>query len=124
MIDHISAGTHHYAEAVEFYRRVLAPMGINLQRDNGKEAAFGTTEQWMFFLYPVEPGESVIAKGMHIAFGARSRELVTQVHDAALAASATDIFTPRNRPDISPTYFGAMFSDLDGHRIEVKTDAS
>ena len=32
-----------------------------------------------------------------------------------------DIFTPRERPDISNTYFGAMFHDLDGHRIEVLT---
>ena len=34
-----------------------------------------------------------------------------------------DLFSPRERPDISPTYFGAMFSDLDGHRIEVLTNA-
>jgi hypothetical protein len=42
-------------------------------------------------------------------------------HEAALAAAARDIFTPRTRPDISESYFGAMFHDLDGHRIEVKT---
>jgi hypothetical protein len=48
---------------------------------------------------------------------------VSAVHEAAMAASATDVFTPRERPDISPTYFGAIFLDLDGHRIEVLTNA-
>lgn len=121
MIDHLSLGTRHYAEAVSFYSRVLQPMQAALQRDTGAEAAFGTAARWSFYLYP--QGEHVTAPGMHVAFGASSREQVAAVHAAALAASATDIFSPRARPDISPTYFGAMFNDLDGHRIEVLTNA-
>lgn len=123
MIDHVSIGTNQYAKAVEFYCDVLTPLGISLRRDTGKEAAFGIGDQWMFFLYPVPADETVTAKGMHIALGAASRQLVAEVHAKALAASATDGFSPRTRPDISPTYFGATFNDLDGHRIEVKTDA-
>jgi catechol 2,3-dioxygenase-like lactoylglutathione lyase family enzyme len=123
MIDHVSVGTHRYADAVDFYRRVLAPLGLTLRRDTGVEAAFGTGDQWMFFLYPVAEDEPVTAKGTHIAFGAASRRVVAEVHATALASSANDLFTPRTRPDISPTYFGAMFNDLDGHRVEVKTDA-
>lgn len=124
MLDHVSLGTHRYAEAVAFYSAVLAPLGLTLLRDTGREAAFGTQDRWMFFLYPVPPGEGVTAQGAHLAFGAASRRQVEQVHAGALAASATDIFAPRGRPDISPTYYGAMFQDLDGHRIEVKTDAA
>jgi hypothetical protein len=41
----------------------------------------------------------------------------------ALAAGAQDIFTPRLRPGIDASCFGAMFSDLDGRRIEVLTRA-
>jgi len=123
MIDHVSIGTHHYDDAVVFFSRVLAPMGLTLQRDTGQEAAFGKGGQWMFFLYPVPPDEPVTAKGTHVAFGATSRRMVADIHATALAASANDIFTPRTRPDISPTYFGAMFNDLDGHRLQVKTDA-
>ncbi|MGL5005228.1 MAG: VOC family protein, partial [Casimicrobium sp.] len=62
--------------------------------------------------------------GTHVALSAPSRAVVAAVHAAALAASATDIFTPRLRPDISDTYVGAMFHDLDGHRIEVLTNAA
>jgi predicted lactoylglutathione lyase len=71
----------------------------------------------------VKAWETVTAPGLHTAFGAASRAQVAAVHEAALASGAADLFTPRERPDIGSTYFGAMFSDLDGHRIEVKTDA-
>jgi catechol 2,3-dioxygenase-like lactoylglutathione lyase family enzyme len=124
MIEHISLGTNRYPEAVVFYQRALAPLGLQLLRDTGAEAAFGTPEHWSFFLYPVPEDERVTARGMHVALGAASRDVVAAVHGTALAADAQDIFTPRLRPDISPTYFGAMFHDLDGHRIEVLTNAA
>ena len=124
MIDHVSLGTHRYAESVAFYASVLAPLGFELLRDTGSEAAFGTAERWCFFLYPVPDGEPVIARGAHLALGAPGRAEVAAIHAAALAASARDIFTPRTRTDISDTYFGAMFHDLDGHRIEVLTNAA
>lgn len=124
MIDHVSLGTTRYAQAVDFYRRVLAPLGLTLQRDTGAEAAFGTGGHWGFFLYPAATDARVTAPGTHLAFGAASRAQVAAVHEAALSAFAADLFSPRERPDISTTYFGAMFADLDGHRIEVKTDAA
>lgn len=123
MIDHVSLGTARYAESVAFYRRVLAPLGLELLRDTGSEAAFGTAAQWCFFLYPVAD-EPVTARGTHVALSAPNRAAVTATHEAAMAASAGDIFTPRTRPDISDSYFGAMFHDLDGHRIEVTTNAA
>lgn len=122
MIDHVSLGTHRYSQAVAFYRAVLAPFGFELLRDTGSEAAFGTPDRWTFFLYPVPEGEPAVARGAHVAFGAPSRAVVQAVHATALHCAGQDIFTPRERPDISPTYFGAMFHDLDGHRIEVLTN--
>jgi predicted lactoylglutathione lyase len=65
----------------------------------------------------------VTAAGMHVAFGAASRHAVVQAHANAIAAGGTSIVTPRMRPEISDIYFGAVFFDVDGHRIEVKTDA-
>lgn len=122
MIDHVSLGTTAYAESVAFYSRVLAPLGMTLQRDTGAEAAFGTPSRWSFFLYPAAAGEPVTARGMHLAFAAATRSAVAAVHEAAVAAMAENLFTPRERPDVSPTYFGAMFLDADGHRIEVLTN--
>ena len=122
MIDHVSLGTLRYADAVGFYSRVLAPLGLSLQRDTGAEAAFGSAQNWSFFLYPVDDAGRITAPGMHLAFGATSRAQVAAVHDAAMSALAANLRTPCERPDISTTYFGGMFADLDGHRIEVKTD--
>jgi catechol 2,3-dioxygenase-like lactoylglutathione lyase family enzyme len=124
LIDHVSLGTTRYRDSVAFYSHVLAALGLQLQRDTGAEAAFGTASHWSFFLYPVPQEETVTARGMHVALGAASRAEVSGAHAAALAASAHDLWTPRERPDISATYFGAMFLDLDGHRIEVLTNAS
>lgn len=121
MIDHVSLGSARYAEAVAFYRQALTPLGFSLLRDTGAEAAFGTPERWCFFVYPVPEDQAVTARGMHLAFAAASRQQVRAVHEAALGAAASDIFTPRERPDINSSYFGAMFHDLDGHRIEVLT---
>ncbi|HUG25998.1 VOC family protein [Piscinibacter sp.] len=121
MINHVSLGTNRYAESVDFYQRALAPLRMTLQRDTGAEASFGTPSQWSFYLYAVAAQEHVTERGMHLTFDAASRADVAAVHAAAMAASATDVFTPRERPGIGPTYFGAMFLDLDGHRIEVLT---
>jgi catechol 2,3-dioxygenase-like lactoylglutathione lyase family enzyme len=122
MIDHLSIGSHRYGESVAFYRRVLAPLRVGLQRDTGSEAAFGTSEQWCFYVYPAEAGANVLGNRMHIAWQAPSRDAVARAHAAAIEARGSELFSPRERPDISATYFGAMFTDLDGHRIEVKTD--
>ena len=122
MIDHISLGTRAYADAVAFYAKVLPALGVELQRDTGAEAAFGTPERWCFFLYPVEAGQTVVGKGTHVAWQAASRDAVMAVHARAIELGACDLFSPRRRPDISPTYFGAMFTDPDGHRIEVKAE--
>ena len=124
MIDHLSLGTTRYVESVAFYRQVLAPLGVVLLRDTGAEAAFGTPSHWSFFLYPIAASEKVTALGTHVAFTAASRADVSLVHQTALATLAQDLFAPRQRPDISATYFGAMFLDLDGHRIEVLTNAA
>jgi hypothetical protein len=59
--------------------------------------------QWSFFLYPAPEGEAVTARGTHVALGAASRAAVSAMHEAAIAAAAKDIFTPRTRPDISET---------------------
>ncbi|MCC2673145.1 MAG: hypothetical protein K0R58_92 [Ramlibacter sp.] len=124
MIDHLSLGSRRYADAVSFYRTVLHPLGAALLRDTGSEAAFGTPDQWSFFIYPADPGTTVTGNRMHVALLAPSRDVVHRVYAAALGSGGANILSPRERPEISPTYYGAMFSDLDGHRIEVLAHAT
>lgn len=102
MIDHLSLGTHHYAQAVAFYQQVLAPLGLSLQRDTGAEAAFGAGDQWSFFLYPAATDEPVLAKGMHVALAAPSRQAVQQVHALAMPrrclTSSRRAYVPTSTP--------------------------
>lgn len=123
MLHHVSLGTHRYAEAVAFHRRVLAPLGFALISDSAAEAGFGLPGRGLFYLYPAPPEAPVAGRGMHLAFEAPSRAAVRSVHDQAVAAGGESQWGPRLRPDISATYFGAMFLDLDGHRIEVLTNS-
>ncbi|QJR15845.1 VOC family protein [Usitatibacter palustris] len=123
MIDHVSIGSENYSQAVAFYRAALGPLGVDLQRDKGDEAAFGTKDHWGFFLYPVDPGRQIVAPRMHIAFAAPSRMDVQRAHDIALANGAREVRAPCERPDISNTYFGSLFTDLDGHKIEILTNS-
>jgi catechol 2,3-dioxygenase-like lactoylglutathione lyase family enzyme len=67
VIDHVSLGTHRYAQAVAFYSQVLGPLDMALLRDTGAEASFGTAGLWSFFLYPAGADEPVTGKGMHLA---------------------------------------------------------
>lgn len=100
---------------------------VSCSRQALQNASYATrfsTTTWSFFLYPVAANEGVTAPGTHLAFQAASRAEVVAVYEQAMLASATSLFTPRERPDISATYFGAMFTDLDGHRIEVLTDGA
>ena len=124
VIDHLSLGSTRFPAAVAFYRAVLAPLGLALVRESPQEAAFGRGDDWCFFLYPAEGAPPVTGQRMHVAFRAPSRAAVAAAHRAALDAQGHDLFTPRPRPDISDSYFGAMFADLDGHRVEVLTHAA
>lgn len=124
MIDHVSIGSRNYPGSVAFYCAMLAPLGISLQRDTGAEASFGTTEHWSFFVYPLGASEEPVAPKMHIAFAAPSRAVVERSHAVALAVGARAVREPGPRPDISATYYGAIFTDLDGHKIEILTNAA
>jgi catechol 2,3-dioxygenase-like lactoylglutathione lyase family enzyme len=124
VIDHLSVGTTDYTSAVAFYRAALGPLGLALQRDTGVEADFGTEAHWCFIVYPLEKDEQPVAPRMHIAFAAPSRAAVERAHVVALASGAKEVRPPGLRPDISATYFGGVFTDLDGHKIEVLTNAA
>jgi catechol 2,3-dioxygenase-like lactoylglutathione lyase family enzyme len=124
MLDHVSLGTHDFARAVAFYGAVLQPLGLALQRSHDDEAAFGTSADWLFFVYPLAVGEQAPGARMHVAFRAAARAEVRQAHERALAQGAQEVREPAARPQFGETYFGSVFRDTDGHVIEVMTRAA
>lgn len=118
MIDHTSLGVRDYDRAVAFYKSALAPLGYALQRLKPDEAAFGTEQDWGFFLYPVAPEKSIIGEKNHVAFRAPSREAVAAFNAIAVEQGGRQVRPVGGRPDINPAYFGAVLTDLDGHTLE------
>jgi len=118
MIDHTSFGVRDYDRAIAFYTACLAPLGYALQRLKPDEAAFGTQQDWGFFLYPASPGESIVGERNHVAFRAPSREAVTSFNLAAVEHGGQQVRPVGVRPDIGPEYFGTVLTDRDGHTIE------
>ena len=115
IIDHIGFAVSDYARSREFYRRCLAPLGIEpiieidgwagFGRDGKPELWFGEDREG-----PQGP--------MHIAFSAGDRASVDAFYRAGMAAGAADNGAPGLRPIYHAHYYGAFLIDPDGHNIE------
>ena len=117
----VSLGTNRFAEAVAFYDKVLATLGISRVMDITEEfpaVAYGRAypEFWIQAPHSGQPAQT--ANGVHIAFTAPAPEQVHAFHATALAAGGTDDGPPGPRPHYGPAYYGCFVRDLDGHKIE------
>ena len=114
ILDHTGLAVRDFAKSSTFFRRSLAPLGIQTVLEGegwamlGKE---GRPEFWIG-LHGIPPGP------IHIAFAAENREQVRAFHRAALAAGGRDNGAPGIRAKYHPDYYGAFVFDPDGHNIE------
>ena len=121
ILSHVSLGTNRFMEAVVFYDKVLANLGIGRVMDFTEKfpaIAYGRAypEFWIQAPHDGQPAQT--ANGVHIAFMAATPEQVHAFHAAALAAGGTDDGAPGPRPHYGPEYYGCFVRDLDGHKIE------
>ncbi len=105
MIDHTSFGVRDYDRAVGFYTACLSPLGYALQRLKPDEAAFGTQQDWGFFLYPAAPDKSIVGERNHVAFRAPNRDAVSQFNRIAVEQGGSQVRPVGPRPDIRPGIF-------------------
>ncbi|AZC94887.1 VOC family protein [Pseudomonas chlororaphis] len=123
MFSHITIGTNNFASATDFYKRLLAPLGINLLalKHNPDRALFTqsrTTSETAFCVYSPLNGEPATpGNGSMVAFEARTRAQVDDFYAVAMATGATDEGAPGPRPQYSPDYYGAYIRDPDGNKI-------
>ncbi|HEX8406177.1 MAG TPA: VOC family protein [Duganella sp.] len=114
LIDHIHLVVRDLPAAQKFYAAVLEAL----------EIPFGGTGDdyfWADELF-VSTADSEAAQGAltgrhHLAFQARSREMVDLFHRKALANGGTDNGAPGERP-YHPGYYAAFVLDADGNNIE------
>ena len=120
MLDHISIQVTDVNAAAAFYVRVFAPVGVReamrFDRDGqpvvGLCGPDGRTRFWL------GPAGTSADREVHVAFTAPGRGAVDAVHQAAVAAGAEILHTPRIWPEYHPGYYGVFLRDLDGNNVE------
>lgn len=115
MIDHTGFAVSDLARSIEFYKKALAPLGLELVMKFQEIAAgFGEKGKPEFWI----AGGGKPTDKIHIAFRAKGRAEVVAFYEAAMAAGGTDNGPPGTRPHYHPDYYGAFVRDPDGHNIE------
>ena len=123
IIDHMGLNVSDYEKSKAFYQKALAPLGIELVMEYGKNGGFGRGKKPDFWIggektsYQTDAQRAAITP-VHFALAARSKEEVDAFYAAALAAGAKDFGPPGLRPIYHPGYYGAFVLDPDGHNLE------
>lgn len=115
IFDHLTLQVTDVDKSRAWYERLLAPLGIRPEHEDGKAVGFVGSQPGSFWLAPAESNE---ARELHVAFRAQSREAVRQFHAAALSLGAEILYPPQVFPRYHPTYYAAFARDPDGHSIE------
>jgi catechol 2,3-dioxygenase-like lactoylglutathione lyase family enzyme len=112
MIDHLELQSRNVEASVDFYARVLAPLGYG-QKVNGPAKGFGDDTGLDFFLVEGTPSIHV-----HFAFKAPCRRLVDQVYEIARQAGFKLDRAPALAPHIHSNYYAGYLRDPDGRLVE------
>jgi catechol 2,3-dioxygenase-like lactoylglutathione lyase family enzyme len=115
MIDHIGFDVADLPKSRAFYLQALAPLGYGVVTEWEKWVGFGAEGKPDFWI--VGNGTAT-APHLHVAFRAKSRDVVDAFYAEALKAGAKDNGAPGIREHYHPNYYGAFVIGPDGHNIE------
>lgn len=122
MFSHVMVGVSDFERAMAFYTPVLDALGIRFRFIEPERPWAGwqsSPDPRPLFLigrpYNREPHQP--GNGQMVAFLARSREQVRQVHAIALAHGGTCEGKSGLRPEYHAHYYGAYFRDPDGNKL-------
>ena len=116
MLDHLSIQCSDPAVSAAFYDAVLATLGARRIMEFGPVIGYGIPPMPDFWISPHDSGDGF--RESHIAFSAANRQAVAAFFDAAVAAGAETLHSPRVWPEYHPNYFGAFVRDPDGNNVE------
>ncbi|HEX3653083.1 MAG TPA: VOC family protein [Rhizomicrobium sp.] len=121
MLHHVSLGVHDVERAAKFYDPVLKTLGYRrvmefLPHAIGYGESRERPEFWIQLPHNQQPASN--GNGVHVAFLAKTRQVVSKFHDAALKQGGSNGGEPGPRPDYGPSYYGAFIYDLDGNKVE------
>lgn len=123
MLDHVFFTVSDMQRSVAFYKKALAPLGVDQYFDyDGKNGPPGHPDLKGFGkggrLYLWLREGAADSRAVHLGFVASSRKQVDAAHAAVIAAGATDSGAPGIRLYYDPRYYAANVLDPDGYSIE------
>jgi catechol 2,3-dioxygenase-like lactoylglutathione lyase family enzyme len=118
LFDHVTIRVSRRAESESFYDAVLPRIGIEKSHSSEDYA------EWGVFSLAAESVEKPATRHLHVGFAAASREDVDAFWRAGIEAGYRDDGAPGERPQYSPTYYGAFLLDPDGLSVEAVHHAS
>ena len=112
MFDHVTIRVSDREASKRFYDTVHEVLGA------GAEYSSRDFTEWDDFSLAPATAWTPATRGLHIGFGASSRERVDEFWEAGTAAGYQSDGEPGPRPQYSPDYYGAFLLDPDGNSAE------
>jgi catechol 2,3-dioxygenase-like lactoylglutathione lyase family enzyme len=112
VFDHVTIRVSDRAASEAFYNAVLTTLGIDTTYSDTRFA------EWDDFALTVADADDPVTRGLHIGFGASSREHVDAFCRAGTEAGHPDDGAPGPRPQYGDDYYGGFLLDPDGNSVE------
>jgi catechol 2,3-dioxygenase-like lactoylglutathione lyase family enzyme len=112
VFDHVTIRVSDRPASERFYTRVLAVLGIDQTYSGGQFT------EWDDFSLTEATAWNPVTTGLHVGFGASSRERVDQFWQAGMDAGYESDGEPGPRPVYGDDYYGGFLLDPDGNSIE------
>jgi catechol 2,3-dioxygenase-like lactoylglutathione lyase family enzyme len=112
VFDHVTIRVSDREAAQRFYDTVLLTLGIEATYSDNRFS------EWDDFSLSAADDENPLTRGLHIGFGAPSREHVDRFWRAGTEAGYRDDGAPGPRPKYRDDYYGAFLIDPDGNSAE------
>ena len=114
MFDHLGIGVTNLADSKAFFLQALRPLGVAVVMEGPYGVGLGQDGKPSLWLFETRERPA----HLHLAFVARTRQLVDEFHRAAMAAGGKDNGAPGLRPHYHAAYYGAFVIGPDGHNVE------
>ncbi len=112
MFKHVTVRASERSVSERFYRTMLGELGIEPTRADRSLVA------WDDFAVVAAESEHPPTRNLHVAFVAPSRDHVDAFWQAGVKAGWKDDGEPGERPEYTPSYYGAFLRDPDGNSAE------
>jgi catechol 2,3-dioxygenase-like lactoylglutathione lyase family enzyme len=112
VFDHVTIRVADRAASERFYDTVLQALGIEISYSDARFS------EWDDFSITTADADNPVTRGVHLGFGATTRERVDGFWRAGTQAGFADDGAPGPRPQYRQDYYGAFLRDPDGNSAE------